>query len=353
VESGQAVTLSGNVSKAGAAIPGDSVALLQRPTGGAAFTSLGTATTDSAGNFSLMANPSTSTDYQASYGGTTSSVVTVTVKPPPALLTLAATPSEVIFGQPVTLNGNLTQSGVPRAATTVDLLQQSTGATAFTSFGSATTDAAGNWSSVVTPLSNTTYQANSATVVAPPTAAVSVHQLITLKATRKLSTATFKGTIAPAHPNRPVVIQLKKGTSFVTFAKATTSTASTFSVKKKLKPCGKFQFRAVTTADADHLDGTSVVALVEQHRMSLTVKLKSLKATFSGKVTPLHRSGTVVISRVLGKKLVKLGKAKLMKKSTFKLKKKLKKGKYVFVATMGADKCHFAGKSAQKKLTVR
>jgi hypothetical protein len=182
---------------------------------------------------------------------------------------------------------------------------------------------------------------------------VGVHQRIGLKASRKAGTATFKGTIAPAHPGRPVVIQLKKGTSFVTFAKATTSSTSAFSVKKKLKACGKFQFRAVTAADADHLDGTSAVALVEKHRVSLKLTAKGRKVTFVGKVAPLHKSGKVIIRELKGTKLVKVGTAKLTRKSAFKLVKKLAKGTHKLRVDMAADRCHFAGSSALRSIRLR
>jgi hypothetical protein len=352
VDPGGAVTLSGNVSKGGTPVTSGSVVLQQQPSGAGTFTSAGNATTDSAGNFSLVVNPATTTVYRASYLGSLSPQVTVTVNPP-KVLTLAAAPTEVIFGQTSTLSGSLSQGGVALAATPIDLLQQPAGAPALTSFSSATTDAAGNWSSVVTPQSNTTYQANSASVATPPTAAVNVHQKVTLKATRKLKTGTFKGTLAPAHPGRDVVIQVKKGTSFVTFVKTKTTATSTFSVKKALKPCGKFQFRAVTAADADHLDGTSLVALVEKHRVSMTVKVKGRKATITGKVSPTHRSGTVLIKEIKGKRAVKLAKTRITKKSTFKLVLKLKKGKHTLRGDMSSDKCHFAGSSALRKVTAR
>ena len=348
---GQNVTLRGTVTVGGTPVASQAVALLSQPTGGSGFTQFTTATTDSTGAFTATVNPTASTDYQASYGGASSAPVTVTVNPP--VLTLTAAPVQVIFGKPVTLSGSLTAAGAPVAAAAVDVLQQPAGATTFTSFGSATTDAAGNWSSLVTPQSNTTYEANSANVATPPTAAVAVHQLVALKATRKLSTGTFKGKIAPAHPNRAVVIQLKKGRSFTTFARTKTTTTSTFSLKKALKPCAKYQFRAVTAADADHLDGTSVIALVEKHKVSITVKLEGRTATITGRVSPAHRSGTVLIKEIKGTKATRLGKATITKKSTFKLVLKLKKGKHVLRGDMAADKCHFAGKSANKKLTVR
>jgi hypothetical protein len=276
--------------------------------------------------------------------------VTVTVNPPKTL-TITATPPELIFGQISTLSGNASQAGAPLASQSVSLLQEPAGAAVFTAFGSATTDAAGNWSSVVTPQSNTTYEASLGGATSP-TAVVNVHQKITLKAARKLGSATFKGTIAPAHPNRPVVIQIKKGASFVTFLKTKTGATSAFSAKKKLKPCGKFKFRAVTAADADHLDGTSVIALVEKHRLAIKVAVKGRTITITGKVAPAHKCGTVLIKEIKGKRAVKLGKAKITKKSTFKFVMKLKKGTHKLRADMPSDRCHFAGSSKVKSVKL-
>jgi hypothetical protein len=205
----------------------------------------------------------------------------------------------------------------------------------------------------VTPQANTVYAASFPGASSTPSVTVGVHQRVTLKAARNGATATFKGAIAPAHPGRDVVIQLRKGTSFVAFAKARTTSTSGFSVKKKLKVCGKFQFRAVTAGDADHLDGTSLVALVEKHRVSLTVKVSGRKVTFLGKVSPLHRSGTVVIKELKGTKLVTVGKAKLTRKSVFKLVKKLAKGTHKLRADMGADRCHFGGSSPLRTAKLR
>jgi hypothetical protein len=348
ITAGQSSTLSGTVVQSGSAVGSASVSILDQGTGA----QVASATTNSAGAFSVAVSPTTTTTYVAKYLTSTSGAQTVTVNPapppPPKVdLTLAATPSEVIFGQPVTLAGHASQTGVAVPNLAVSLLANNN------PFTTATTNATGDYSATNTPQANTVYSATVPNGATTPTANVGVHQLLTLKATRKLATGTFKGAIAPSHPNRQVVIQLKKGTSFVTFAKATTTSTSTYSVKKQLKPCGKFQFRAVTAADADHMDGTSVIALVEKHRVALKVSVKGRKVTFVGRVSPLHKTGSVLIQLKKGTRFVKLAKAKLTRKSAFRLVKAMKKGRYVFRASMPADRCHFAGVSAQRKARVR
>jgi predicted GH43/DUF377 family glycosyl hydrolase len=352
IDPGGTSTLSGTVTQGGNPFASQTVTILSKPGGSGSFSPLTTTTTDGAGKFSLAVTPAATTDYQASAGGGTSPTATVTVNPPKPVITLAANPTEVVFGQTAALSGNVTQSGAPVVAQPVSLLQQPAGSVAFTPFGNATTDAAGNFTSTVTPQSNTAYQASFGGA-ASPSATVNVHQAVTLKATRRLKTGTFTGTIAPAHPSKEVVVQLKKGSSFVTFVKTKTTSTSTFSVKKRLKPCGKFTFRAVTAADADHLDGTSAIALVEKHRVSIKVTVKGRKITITGKVSPKHTKGTVLIREIKGKRAVKLGKAKITKKSTFRFVKKLKKGKHKVRADMGSDRCHFAGRSRVRSIRAR
>jgi hypothetical protein len=274
--------------------------------------------------------------------------------PPPApLLTLATSATTVNFGQPATLSGNLSQAGAALAGQPVTVQQQPAGAAAFSTVATPATDTSGNYSSAVTPTVNTVYKATFTGVTSQPTVTVTVRPLVKLKAVRKGKSGVFTGSVAGGLVNETIqILQLKAG-AFVPFATAKTDATSKFKVSKALKPCGKFTFKAVDPAGTTHDLGESLPAKVELHRLSLKLAVKARKVTFTGKVTPLHKSGTVVISRVVGKKLSKLGKAKLTKKSAFKLVKKLKKGKYVFVASMSADKCHFAGKSALKKVTVR
>ena len=273
--------------------------------------------------------------------------------PPPLDVTIAANPPLVVFGQTTTLAGKVTQAGAAVPNQAVSLFQQPFGTPAFAAIAGATTSATGDWSSVVTPQSNTTYKATVPNGSSEPTAAVQVAQKMVFRASRRGTKGSFSGTIQPAHPNREVVIQRKSGTSYVTFKKVKTSSTSSFATTAKLKACQKYTFRVITAADADHAAGQSANVLVEKHRVALKVSLRGRKATFTGSVKPLHKSGTVVIKRIVGTRASKFASAKLTRKSTFRLVKTLKKGKYVFRADMGSDRCHFAGSSARRSITVR
>ena len=65
---------------------------------------------------------------------------------------------------------------------------------------------------------------------------VSVKHLVTLSAVRKGAKTYFRGKVGPRHPKRLVVIQIRKGSRWVTFAKVKTTKRSTFLVVKTLKP---------------------------------------------------------------------------------------------------------------------
>jgi hypothetical protein len=106
-------------------------------------------------------------------------------------------------------------------------------------------------------------------------------------------------------------------------------------------------------ADATHVAGESLPVQVEAHRVTLKVALHGRKATFTGAVAPTHRGKTVVLQLAKGARFVTFAKVKLSKRSTFKLVKKLKKGRYTFRASFGADRCHFAGASKRRALRVR
>ena len=69
----------------------------------------------------------------------------------------------------------------------------------------------------------------------------------------------LRGKIGPRHPKRLVVIQVRKGSRWVTFAKVKTTRRSTFLLVKPLKAGAHFKFRARTGADRQHLAGLSRV----------------------------------------------------------------------------------------------
>jgi hypothetical protein len=194
--------------------------------------------------------------------------------PPPApVITLATSTPVVTFGQQASLSGNLSQGGAPLAGATVGLLEQPLAAPAFTPLPGATTDAAGNYASLVTPQKKTVYKATFAGVAAEPTVTVDVKHALTLKVVRKRGKGTFTGKLGPSHPGRTITIELKKSGRFVKFATAKTGSLSTYKVVKKLSMKTKYKFRARVAADAEHLAGISPIAFVDKHKVTLTTKL--------------------------------------------------------------------------------
>jgi predicted GH43/DUF377 family glycosyl hydrolase len=274
--------------------------------------------------------------------------------PPPApVLTLTASTPAVVFGRPVTLTGTLTQGGAPMGGQAVSLLAQEIGASAFSPLASATTDAAGAYTSVVRPSKGTTYKASYAGVAGEPTVSVAVKHLVTLRVRRRGTRGTFTGAVGPRHPRRGVVIEKRSAGRWVKFTTLKTNSKSRYSTVKRLKRRAKYQFRARTAADADHLAGVSKVALVDAQKVSLSATVKGRTVTLTGRVTPSHPGQAVVIKVQKGGSFVRFAKLKLSRRSTFALKRKLARGTYSFRADRPGDRDHFPGKSPVRTVTVR
>jgi predicted GH43/DUF377 family glycosyl hydrolase len=178
--------------------------------------------------------------------------------PPPPVLTLVATPKTIVYSKSVTLAGLLTQSSAPVPSAAVTLAAEPVGATGFTLLTPATTSATGTYSRAVKPARRTTYKASFAG--APDVmVTVLVKHLVTLSIAKRSGKAYFRGKIGPRHPKRLVLIQVRKGSRWVTFAKVKTTRRSTFLLVKPLKAGAHFKFRARTGADRQHLAGLSRV----------------------------------------------------------------------------------------------
>ena len=274
--------------------------------------------------------------------------------PPPApVLTLTTATPVVVFGQAATLTGTLSQAGAPMAGQSVALLGQEVGASVFGPLAGATTDAAGAYTSVVRPNKQTTYKASYAGAGSEPTVAVAVKHLVKLRVRRRGTRGTFTGSVGPRHPGRVVVIEKRASGRWVKFATLKTNSKSLYSTVKRLKPRAKYQFRARTAADADHLAGVSKVALVDAQKVSLSATVSGRTVTLSGRVTPSHPGQAVVIKVQKGGSFVRFAKLTLSRRSTFVLKRRLARGTYAFRADRPADRDHFPGKSAVRTLTVR
>jgi predicted GH43/DUF377 family glycosyl hydrolase len=179
--------------------------------------------------------------------------------PPPApSLTFSAAPKTIVYGKSLTLSGVLTQGGAPLSAKAVLLFDEPVGKTTFAALAPATTGTTGSFSRAVKPTMRTTYKASFA---GAPDVLVSVlvKHLVTLSVVKKGGKAYFRGKIGPRHPKRLVVIQVRKGSRWVTFAKVRTTKRSTFLLVKALKPGVHYKVRARTGADMQHLAGVSRV----------------------------------------------------------------------------------------------
>jgi predicted GH43/DUF377 family glycosyl hydrolase len=177
--------------------------------------------------------------------------------PPTLALVFAAAPRTIVFGQSVRLSGMLKQNDAPFAAQAVALAKKPLGATAFVAMPSAPTDAAGAFRASAKPTKKTTYKASFAG--APDgLVTVSVKHLVTLTAVRRGARITLSGRIGPIHSRRLVVIQVRKGTRWVSFARVRTTRRGTFRVvRTTLRPRTRYSFRARTGTDREHLAGLS------------------------------------------------------------------------------------------------
>ena len=272
--------------------------------------------------------------------------------PPPPLYTLTASPQRVVFGQPVTLSGLVTRSGAPLAGSPVGLLAQPSGSAVAASVASAVSDAVGAYRAAVTPSSRTIYSVSGAS--ATPAVIVEVAPKITLAARRSGTRGTFTGKVAPTWPKRPLTIQVRSGSRWVTYAKLTTSATSTFRLLKRgLRPKAKYRFRAVTAARPDLLAGTSAEALVDAMRVTLKAAAKGRVVTFSGSVRPHHRRTPVTIEELRGTLWVRVAATRLSARSTFRVSKRLAAGTHVLRARTREDRDHFGGISVQRSVTLR
>ncbi len=174
------------------------------------------------------------------------------VTPEAPALTLTAAPTTIVFGKSVTLSGTVTRAGAPVGGQGVALSAQAVGAPVFSPLPPATTDAAGNYTSVVRPTGRTTYKASVAGATVEPTTQVLVKHSITLRAVRKRGKVYLRGTVGPRHVRRVVVIQKRKGSRWVNVAKVRTSRRSTFQLVRKAT-AKRSRFRAKVGADREHL----------------------------------------------------------------------------------------------------
>lgn len=277
--------------------------------------------------------------------------VTYNKETAPPVVTLASSAASTIHATPVTLSGTVTRAGAPQAGQPVNVTATPVGGAAAI-VGTAVTDGAGAYSLSVTPDRHTTYVASSMGVDSAA-ATVQVAELIKLKVRRKGTKGYASGSVGPVHAGKIVLLQQKKGSRWVTLKKLKTSSTSGFKYTvTKLAKKGKYQFRAQTAADAEHLAGMSAIFYSDPIKMSLAIKRSGRTLVFSGKASPAHPRKAIVIKVLKGTTWSTFAKLKLSSRSTYSYKKKVAAGTYRFRVDIAGDRDHWPGKSAEKSVIV-
>jgi hypothetical protein len=176
-------------------------------------------------------------------------------------LSLSATPTTVKFGGSVTLAGKLAGSNVDGRNVTVR--QDPFPVDSFATGGSATTNAAGDWSLILKPASNTRYQARSGNTESPAVD-VMVRPAITLRLSdrtpRRGQRVRFSGRLCPEHDGVAIALQRRGASGWRTVASPVLkdvagATCSSYSRRLRVRRTGAY--RASFAGDADHVAGTS------------------------------------------------------------------------------------------------
>jgi hypothetical protein len=153
---------------------------------------------------------------------------TSTAKPPP--VTISASPPIVTNGSSVTLSGKIADN---TAGQTVTVLAEPSGASSFSTLGSVTTTAGGQWSDAVKPTIETTYEASWMNNTSS-TMTVKVRPLITLSLVSKTSgTFSVKVSGARSFAGKFVLVQRLSSTGATNLKKVTldANSAATFTVR--------------------------------------------------------------------------------------------------------------------------
>ena len=190
--------------------------------------------------------------------------------PTPHQLTIAASSPRIVFGDKVTLSGQLT--GEDNVGETVRLQEDPFPFDGFKTSASTLTGAGGSYSFERTPSLNVKYRAraNSKSPAESPEVTVAVAPKVGFSVSDRTPKAgqrvRFAGTVAPAHDGQKVAIQRRTSRGYKTVARATLTDAgdAVSRWKRTLTINRSGTFRVVLPLHADHATGKS-------RRIKLTV----------------------------------------------------------------------------------
>jgi hypothetical protein len=176
-------------------------------------------------------------------------------KPGSGELTAAASKAQVTYSRTAFVSGQLKRS--PAAGQQLQLEQAPFPFNKFTTAGTATTDAAGNYSIGVTPTSSTRYRVVS--VTKPKLTSAQVQVNVAIKVTRHVSDKTpargqrvrFTGLTAPALAGRAVTIERRAADgSWKAAATATLDAQSKYAKRIRIRRTGTYRATVAGTDPA-------------------------------------------------------------------------------------------------------
>jgi hypothetical protein len=187
------------------------------------------------------------------------------VPPGGSAVTIAAKPSNVLFGRATAITGQVV--GADAADVQVTLEGRAFGTTDFTNVDNGRTDAAGNYSFGVVPLANTEYQVVAKTKpdATSPIQKVRVRFAVTLALSdatpRRGARVRFSGVVRPGRDNTAVLIQRRGAKGKFRTVKTALLTPgaaageSQYSKRLRIRRSGVYRVRV--PRDAQHAVGTS------------------------------------------------------------------------------------------------
>jgi hypothetical protein len=179
----------------------------------------------------------------------------------PQAVTISASRPSVIFGKSVTLSGKVSNS---KAGENVSVLDQPFGTTAFATLATVQTVSGGQWSDVVKPTIETSYQAKWKSATSS-TVSVKVRPMITLTlVSQATGRFTTKVSAARSFAGKFVLVQRLTSTGVSTLKRVTLDANSAASFRVRLHH-GRSRLRVVmpTSQTAPgYITGTSNVVTV-------------------------------------------------------------------------------------------
>lgn len=180
---------------------------------------------------------------------------------------ITVAPTTITYGSSASVTGVLTDlDGVPLAGRTTRLQSRPPGTATWTTVRTLTTSSTGTVSTSVKPSANREYRLISdATSAYAAAASAAVLVKVRQKVTAALSassiafgqTVTIKGSVAPNHAGKSVILQRYYSGAWHTVKTATLTSTSTYSFSYRPGSTGTRTLRVYRPADADHAAGTS------------------------------------------------------------------------------------------------